>query len=103
MPLRLRSPSNVPNGGCPMQEKHSLERLSLIPTMWSLVHVAHHGSAEEARAAKQTLLSRYGDAVRRYLRKLLRKPEDADEVFQEFAVRLLHGDLHGADPHRGRF
>src|SRR5262249_11868623 len=26
-----------------------------------------------------------------------------DEVFQEFAVRLFHGDLRGADPKRGRF
>jgi RNA polymerase sigma-70 factor (ECF subfamily) len=86
-----------------MQQENSCERLSLIPTMWSLVHAAHQGSDDAANSARQQLLELYGDAIRRYLRKLLRSPDAADEVFQEFAVRLFHGDLHGADPQRGRF
>jgi DNA-directed RNA polymerase specialized sigma24 family protein len=86
-----------------VQQENSRERLSLIPTMWSLVYVAHHGSVASASLAQQQLLDRYGDAVRRYLRKLLHNPDAVDEVFQEFAVRLVHGDLHGADPQRGRF
>jgi RNA polymerase sigma-70 factor (ECF subfamily) len=86
-----------------VQQENSRERLSLIPTRWSLVYLAHHGSPEASSSARQQLLERYGDAVRRYLRKLLRDPDAVDEVFQEFAVRLVHGDLRGADPQRGRF
>jgi RNA polymerase sigma-70 factor (ECF subfamily) len=78
-------------------------RLNLISTLWSLVCRANHGSGEEASTARQQLLERYGDAVRRYLRKVLRDPDAADEVFQEFALQLVHGDLRGADPERGRF
>src|SRR5262249_42768604 len=79
------------------------QRLSLIPTLWSVVCQAHHGRAEAAQTARRQLLERYGGAVRRYLRQVLRDPEGADEVFQEFALSLLHGDLRGADPRRGRF
>ncbi|HJZ92803.1 MAG TPA: sigma factor [Gemmataceae bacterium] len=56
-----------------------------------------------ATAARRRLLECYGGAVRRYLRRVLHDADAADEVFQEFAVRLLHGDLRGADPNRGRF
>jgi RNA polymerase sigma-70 factor (ECF subfamily) len=79
------------------------QRLSLIPTLWSLVHRAHHGPAEAATSARQQLLERYRGAVYRYLRKLLHEPDAADEVFQEFALRLVRGALGGADPQRGRF
>jgi RNA polymerase sigma factor (sigma-70 family) len=78
-------------------------RLSLISTVWSLVGRAHHAPAGEAIVARQELLERYRGAVRRYLRKLLRDADAADEVFQEFALRLIHGDLRGADRQRGRF
>jgi RNA polymerase sigma factor (sigma-70 family) len=86
-----------------MRQENSIQRLSLIPTLWSLVCRAHHGSAEEANSARQQLLERYGAAVQRYLRRMLRDRDAADEVFQEFALHLLRGDLHGADPKRGRF
>jgi RNA polymerase sigma factor (sigma-70 family) len=86
-----------------MKQKNPGHRLSLIPTLWSLVYRAHHGPGEAANLARQQLLERYGGAVYRYLRKVLREPDAADEVFQEFALQLLHGDLRGADPQRGRF
>src|SRR5205085_3038732 len=79
------------------------QRLSLISTPWSLVDRAHHGPAEKLNVARQELLERYGGAVRRYLRTLLHDPDAADEVFQEFSFHLIHGDLRGADPQRGRF
>src|SRR5262249_18321727 len=41
--------------------------------------------------------------VRRYLHIVLHDPDAADELFQEFALQLVHGDLRGADPGRGRF
>jgi RNA polymerase sigma-70 factor (ECF subfamily) len=71
--------------------------------MWSLVYRAHHGPHDAEQSARQQLLDRYGDAARLYLRKLLRDPDAADEVFQEFALQLLNGNLRGADPKHGRF
>ena len=62
-----------------------------------------HGPAEQVKAARQQLLERYGGAVQRYLRKLLHDADAAAEVFQEFALQLVHGDLRGANPERGRF
>lgn len=76
--------------------------LSQIQTLWTLVREANAGSAEKGTAQRQ-LIDRYGGAIRRYLRGVLRNSEAADEVFQEFAIRLVHGDLSGADPERGRF
>lgn len=78
-------------------------RLSRITTLWSVVCEAHGGEPEAARLAQQQLLDRYGAAVRRYLVAVLRDPDAAADVFQEFAVRLLKGDLRGADEQRGRF
>lgn len=76
-------------------------RLSRISTLWSLVRQAHEGPAEDA--ARHALFERYEGAVRRYLRRLLRDADAAEEVFQEFALELVRGGLGGADPRRGRF
>jgi DNA-directed RNA polymerase specialized sigma24 family protein len=86
-----------------MNPQDHAERLSLIPTQWSLVYLAHHGPTEANRSARQQLLDRYGEAARRYLRKLLQDPDADQEIFQEFALRLLKGDLRGANPELGRF
>jgi RNA polymerase sigma-70 factor (ECF subfamily) len=86
-----------------MQQQVSIERLSLIPTLWSLVRLAHHGRAEAAQSAQRQLLERYQGAIYRYLRKLLHDPDGVHEVFQEFALQLVQGKLGGADPQRGRF
>lgn len=86
-----------------MQPENVAHRLSRISTLWSVVHGANQFASESARSARRRLLECYGGAVRRYLRRLLRDPSAADDVFQEFALRLLRGDLRGADPRRGRF
>lgn len=78
-------------------------RLSRIDTPWSILRRAHAGSDLSIQRARQALLDRYGGAVRRYLRAALRDKEAADEVFQEFALRLVRGDFRTADPERGRF
>lgn len=49
------------------------------------------------------LISRYHDAVERYLRLKLRDRNLADEVLQEFWIKLLAGKLAGADQTKGRF
>lgn len=86
-----------------MQPQSPLDRIGTITTRWSLFDRAHGRDDEVAQTAKQELLERYGGAVRRYLRKVMGDPDAADDVFQEFALRLVRGDLRGATPDRGRF
>src|SRR3990172_1957475 len=76
--------------------------LSQIQTLWSLVERAH-GDHTNVQSAQQSLLDRYGGAIRRYAIAALRDEDAADEVFQEFALKFVRGDFAGADPGRGRF
>jgi RNA polymerase sigma-70 factor (ECF subfamily) len=86
-----------------MDQSEGKARLSLITTMWNLVAQAHLGSGDEAAAARRQLMERYHGAAYRYLLGALRDPDAADELFQEFALRMARGDFHRADPQRGRF
>ena len=76
--------------------------LSRIQTAWSMVRQAH-GDHTAVQAAQQSLLDRYGGAVRRYALAALRDEDAADEVFQEFALKFVRGDFGKVDPERGRF
>lgn len=76
--------------------------LSRIQTVWSMVRQAH-GDDTAVHAAQQSLLDRYGGAVRRYALAALRDEDAADEVFQEFALKFVRGDFGRVDPERGRF
>ena len=78
------------------------QRLSRLDTCWTVIGRGQ-GDSAEAVAAKQQLLERYTAAVHRYLLGRLRDAEAADELTQEFAVHFMKGDLHRADPARGRF
>jgi RNA polymerase sigma factor (sigma-70 family) len=42
-------------------------------------------------------------AVRRYVGAIVQNDQEADDLTQDVAVRLLSGDFAGADPNRGRF
>jgi len=77
-------------------------RLSRIDTLWSVVRQAHDGG-HDARAAQQALLDRYGGAVRRYLLASLRSEDAADDVFQEFSLKLISGAFQRAQAAQGRF
>src|SRR3954469_2998338 len=79
------------------------DRLDRLSTWWSVLFEAHAGSAEAARAAQGRLLERYGPAVRRYLLAAVRDPHAADDLFGEFALRLVRGDFRQARPDVGRF
>jgi len=68
-----------------------------------MVFQAHQGSPEQVSAAQAELMCRYAGAVHRYLMAVLRDPDAAAELDQEFALRFLRGDFHRADPSRGRF
>jgi RNA polymerase sigma factor (sigma-70 family) len=76
--------------------------LSRIQTAWSMVRRAH-GDHTAVHEAQQSLLDRYGGAVRRYALAALRNEDAADEVFQEFALKFVRGDFGQVDPERGRF
>lgn len=76
--------------------------LSRIQTAWSMVRRAH-GDHTNVQEAQQSLLDRYGGAVRRYALAALRDEDAADEVFQEFALKFVRGDFGNVDPERGRF
>jgi RNA polymerase sigma-70 factor (ECF subfamily) len=79
------------------------DRLDELSTWWSVLFEAHGASDEAARAAQERLLERYGPAVRRYLLAAVRDEHTADDLFGEFALRLVRGDFRQARPERGRF
>jgi RNA polymerase sigma-70 factor (ECF subfamily) len=84
------------------EDKHQ-QHLSQISTLWTLLARAHEGAEEEGLAAKRIMLERYSAPVYRYLLAAVRSPDTADELFQEFALRVVRGDFRGANPQRGRF
>jgi RNA polymerase sigma factor (sigma-70 family) len=79
------------------------ERLSKISTVWSLIFQAHAGKMDEAAAAQNVLMQRYGGAIFRYLLGALRDADAAADLSQEFALRFVRGDFRRANPERGRF
>src|SRR5947199_4759448 len=86
-----------------MQPEQLNQRLSQISTVWADLYQAHGGEGGAVNPAFQRLLLRYSPAVYRYLLAAVRDPEAADELFQEFALRLVRGAFQRADPQRGRF
>jgi RNA polymerase sigma-70 factor (ECF subfamily) len=79
------------------------ERLSRIQTRMSVWLQAHQGEGEAAVSARQQLVLRYYGAVYRYLLGMLHNPAAAEDMTQEFSVRLLRGDFKHFNPERGRF
>jgi RNA polymerase sigma factor (sigma-70 family) len=75
--------------------------LGAISTLWTIVR--HAGGGDSGVAARQELCRRYYGAVERYLRAAVRDPATATELAQQFAVKLLQGDLAGVSAERGRF
>lgn len=78
------------------------ERLTEIPTSWTTISSAHTPGSERQRAMND-LVSRYVDAVTRYINLKVRDKHLADEVLQDFWTKLLAGKLAGADKSKGRF
>ena len=78
-------------------------RLSRIDTLWSVVCDAHDSAHERREPAQEVLLHRYGPAIKKYLVASLRDVEQAEEVFQEFALKFIRGDLKHVSPEKGKF
>ena len=75
-----------------------------ISTHWSLIFQAHASADPAAADARADLLLRYGRAVYHFLLgEVLGDAEAADDLCQEFALRLVRGDFHRAHPDRGHF
>jgi RNA polymerase sigma-70 factor (ECF subfamily) len=78
-------------------------RLSHLATPWSDLEQAHGGGLPALDEARRRLLQHYSPAVYSYLLGAVRDPHVADDLFQEFALRLMRGAFRRADPSRGRF
>ena len=85
------------------REAHRDQRLSRISTLWTMVRQAHTTLPDARSQAHGKLLERYQGAVHAYLLGAVRNPEVADELFQEFALRVVRGDFARANPDKGRF
>src|SRR5688572_32811997 len=68
-------------------------RLASISTMWTVLRAAHEGRPSEAAEAQRLLMRRYGGAIYRYLLSAVRSPEVAEDLAQEFALRLVQGSF----------
>ena len=79
-----------------------VSRLSRIDTLWSVVCEAHDQSSDQ-QPAQELLLNRYGVAIKRYLIASLRDLDLAEEVFQDFALKFVRGDLKAVSPQKGKF
>jgi len=86
-----------------MDEEALHSRLSRITTIWSLVADQRRVSPDALRDARLALIQRYQGAAYRYLLGAVRDPDVADELFQQFALRVVEGAFGRADPRRGRF
>jgi RNA polymerase sigma-70 factor (ECF subfamily) len=79
------------------------ERLSRITTMWTLVIRANQESIRAEDSVRAKLVERYQGAAYRYVLGAVRDPDVADELFQEFALRIVRGAMRQVTPERGRF
>jgi RNA polymerase sigma-70 factor (ECF subfamily) len=79
------------------------QHLSQISTLWNVVASAHETAEEERLRAQRRLVQRYWRAIYTYLLGITRDEHLANDLLQEFALRLVRGDFRRADPARGRF
>ncbi|MBV8834029.1 MAG: sigma-70 family RNA polymerase sigma factor, partial [Acidobacteriaceae bacterium] len=87
------------------QTMHTLPGSSQFPTTrWTLVVTAADPHRKEARSALVSLCENYWYPLYAYLRRSGYPPDQAQDLTQEFFMRVLEGRyLDRADPKRGRF
>ena len=87
------------------QTLHTLPGPSRFPTTrWTLVVAAGHPQRKEARSALVFLSENYWYPLYAYLRRRGYPPDQAQDLTQEFFMRLLEGRyLDRAVPEKGRF
>ena len=84
---------------------HTLPGSSQFPTTrWSLVVAAGDSHRKDARSALVSLCEHYWYPLYAYLRRRGYRAEKAQDLTQEFFIRVLEGRyLDRADPEKGRF
>jgi len=80
------------------------EARQFVTTHWSVVLRAGQEPSTQSAAALAELCHAYWYPLYAFVRRQGHAPEDAQDLTQEFFVRLLEGDaLKTADPDKGRF
>jgi len=75
-----------------------------VTTHWSVILTARHENSPGSKSALETLCQRYWYPSYAYVRRSGRTPADAQDLTQEFFLRLLEKDwLLAASPDQGRF
>src|SRR5579864_9580454 len=84
---------------------HTLAGASDFPTTrWTLVVAAADPRRKEARSALSSLCESYWYPLYAYVRRRGYLPHKAQDLTQEFFIRVLEGRyLDRADPEKGRF
>jgi RNA polymerase sigma factor (sigma-70 family) len=77
--------------------------LDQISTHWNDLVKAHAESGCAAREVRHAMVLRYLPAVEKYVLAMVGNPQDAQDLAQEIALRMLKGSFAGAQPERGRF
>jgi RNA polymerase sigma factor (sigma-70 family) len=87
------------------QTMHTLPGRSQFPTTrWTLVVAAGDPHRKEARSALVSLCESYWYPLYAYLRRRGHSADEAQDLTQEFFVRVMEGRyLDRADPEKGRF
>lgn len=83
---------------------HTLPRTQFLTTRWSLILAAGAEDTAEARLALGALFETYWYPVYVYIRRRTSDPDRAQDLAQDFFVRLLEKEFFSqAQPERGRF